>query len=206
MLIVLALHTLYVVDFFINEDWYLRTIDINHDHFGLMLAWGDSTFLPTFYTLQAQYLARYPTHLSTLKSLAILAIGVSGYVIFRLANHQRDYVRSQNGDAILWGQPAAIIRCTYQTHDGKEHHSILLASGWWGLCRHSNYTADLILSWAMCATCGFSHILPWLYFFYMCILLNHRAGRDEERCRNKYGVKWDEYCQKVPYRLIPGAY
>ena len=31
MLVVLALHALYVLDFFANEDWYLRTIDIAHD-------------------------------------------------------------------------------------------------------------------------------------------------------------------------------
>jgi 7-dehydrocholesterol reductase len=35
-----------VVDFFINEDWYLRTIDIAHDHFGFYLAWGDVVWLP----------------------------------------------------------------------------------------------------------------------------------------------------------------
>lgn len=28
-------HALYVLDFFYNEDWYLRTIDICHDHFGM---------------------------------------------------------------------------------------------------------------------------------------------------------------------------
>lgn len=42
MIIVNALHMLYVVDFFYNEDWYLRTIDIAHDHFGFYLAWGDT--------------------------------------------------------------------------------------------------------------------------------------------------------------------
>ena len=28
-------HALYVLDFFYNEDWYLRTIDLCHDHFGV---------------------------------------------------------------------------------------------------------------------------------------------------------------------------
>ena len=37
MWVVDALHVLYVVDFFWNEDWYLRTIDITHDHFGYYL-------------------------------------------------------------------------------------------------------------------------------------------------------------------------
>ena len=179
---------------------------MTHDHFGFMLAWGDTTFLPTFYTLQAQYLARFPTHLSRLSALAVLAVGISGYAIFRSANHQRDHVRTKDGEAILWGKPATFIRCKYRTDDGKEHNSILLTSGWWGVCRHSNYMADLILSWAMCAAFGFQHFLPWSYFFFMCVLLYHRAQRDEKRCRNKYGRKWDEYCEIVPYRLMPWIY
>lgn len=31
MILVIALHAIYVLDFFANEDWYLRTIDIAHD-------------------------------------------------------------------------------------------------------------------------------------------------------------------------------
>ena len=46
MLLVTFFHFLYVLDLFYNEDWYLRTIDITHDHFGFNLAWGDTAFLP----------------------------------------------------------------------------------------------------------------------------------------------------------------
>jgi 7-dehydrocholesterol reductase len=46
MLLLNWLHLVYVLDFFYNEDWYLRTIDIAHDHFGFYLAWGDSVWLP----------------------------------------------------------------------------------------------------------------------------------------------------------------
>lgn len=54
MMILCVLHFLYIVDYFYHEDWYLRTIDICHDHFGYYLAWGDSVWLPYMYTLQAQ--------------------------------------------------------------------------------------------------------------------------------------------------------
>lgn len=206
MLIVLVLQTIYVVDFFWNEDWYTRTIDISHDHFGFMLAWGDTMFLPAFYTSQVQYLARYPTHLSSVRALGLLSIGLIGYAMFRSINHQRDYIRACDGDATVWGRPAEFIRCKYWTNDGKEHESLLITSGWWGLSRHANYLADLIFSWAMCATCGFTHLLPWSYFFFMCVLLCHRASRDEKRCRNKYGAAWDEYCRRVKWRIVPGVY
>ncbi|KXT07145.1 hypothetical protein AC578_2352 [Pseudocercospora eumusae] len=206
MLIVLILHATYVVDFYVNEDWYLRTIDISHDHFGFMLSWGDSTFLPSFYTLQAQYLARYPTHLTRLQAAAILGVGFLGYAMFRSANFQRDHVRAKKGDARIWGRKAEFIRTKYRTSDNVEHESLLLTSGWWGVARHANYLADLIQCFAFCATCGFTHILPWSYFFFMCILLCHRARRDERRCRAKYGKQWEEYCGLVPYTIIPGIF
>lgn len=43
---------IYVLDFFWNEAWYLKTIDICHDHFGWYLGWGDCVWLPYLYTLQ----------------------------------------------------------------------------------------------------------------------------------------------------------
>lgn len=206
MMLVILFHSIYVVDFFYNEDWYTRTLDISHDHFGFLLAWGDTTFLPTMYTLQAQYLARYPTHLSTMQTLALLALDIGGYAMFRSANHQRDIVRGNDGNVKIWGKPAEFIRCKYRTDDGKEHNSLLLTSGWWGITRHANYLADLMQAFAMCATCGFTHILPWFYFCFLFGLLVHRAGRDEQRCLAKYGKHWEKYCELVPYILIPGAY
>lgn len=151
MIIVNILHAFYVVDFFINEDWlefphsasvlnisltlhplysrYLRTIDICHDHYGFYLAWGSMVWLPTIYTLQAQYLARYPVDLPTPTAIAILGIGISGYVMFRSVNHQKDIVRRTNGDCMIWGKKAEVIRAKYKTADGKDHESLLLCSG-----------------------------------------------------------------------------
>lgn len=190
----------------LDQDWYTRTIDISHDHFGFMLAWGDTTFLPCLYTLQVQYLARYPTYLTRSQSIGLLVIGLTGYAIFRSANFQRDYVRARNGNCKLWGKQVTYIPVKYTTSDGKEHNSLLLTSGWWGVSRHANYLADLMQAWAMCATCGFTHFLPWSYFFFMTILLCHRSLRDEKRCHNKYGKHWEEYCKQVPYRILPGVF
>ena len=64
MVLVNIFHAIYVIDFFFNEDWYLRTIDIAHDHFGWYLTWGDSVFLPFMYNVQTHYLLRHPVDLS----------------------------------------------------------------------------------------------------------------------------------------------
>lgn len=208
MYIVIFLHAMYVIDFFWNEDWYLRTIDIAHDHMGFYLAWGDLVWLPLMYTLQAQYLCYNPVDLSLGACVSILSLGLSGYYIFRATNHQKDLVRSNDGNVMIWGKKAEVIRTTYKTSDGVVHKSLLLCSGWWGLAHQINYFGDLLISLAMCLACGFGEnaLLGYFYIIYMFILLNHRILRSEDRCKAKYGKFWDQYCEKVKYKMIPGIY
>lgn len=197
-------------------DRYLRTIDICHDHYGFYLAWGSMVWLPTTYTLQAQYLAHNPFSLSPLACAVLLLTGVSGYAVFRAVNHQKDLARRTKGDCTIWGKKAQVIKATYLTADGREHETILLASGWWGMVRHANYLGDLVLSYSECAAAGLAMVggtrewsfvlLPWTYAIFMTILLIQRCIRDEERCSGKYGKTWDEYCNRVRWRLIPGLF
>ncbi|KAM5363359.1 hypothetical protein ACJA88_013554 [Fusarium oxysporum] len=129
MVLINLFQAVYVVDFFVNESWYLRTIDICHDHFGFYLAWGSATWLPTMYTLQAQYLSRHPVHLSPLAVASLVAVDLGGYIIFRSANAQKDSSRLSNGNCNIWGRKAKVMRCTFRTADGKEHTTLLLLSG-----------------------------------------------------------------------------
>lgn len=209
MILVNVLHAMYVVDFFYKEDWYLRTMDIAHDHFGFYLAWGDLTWLPFMYTIQCYYLVYNPVQLTSLAAVAVALLGLAGYVIFRSVNSQKDRFRidmQKNGKSMIWGKPAKYIPATYFTTDGKLHQSPLLMSGWWGISRHFNYVGDLMGSLAYCLPCGFTHLLPYFYIIYMTILLVHRVYRDDVRCREKYGKFWERYCQEVPYRILPYVY
>ncbi|QKF94717.1 ergosterol biosynthesis ERG4/ERG24 [Fadolivirus algeromassiliense] len=206
MIIVNLLQALYVVDFFWNENWYLKTIDIAHDHFGWYFAWGDSVWLPFCYTLQSVYLASNPTQISTIRSNLILLMGIIGYVIFRMTNYQKDFFRRNNGNCRIWGEKAKYLECEYTTTTGKVYKSKLLLSGFWSLARHMNYTGDIILSTAYCLPCGSNHTIPYFYAIYMTILLITRCMRDEGRCFSKYKDKWTIYCNIVKYRLIPGIF
>lgn len=206
LVLVTILQTLYALDFFVNESWYLRTIDIAHDHYGFYLAWGCFCFLPTTYTLQAQYLGLYPTEPNPLYLAAVFLSGLAGYALFRSVNDQKDNVRRSNGNCLIWGKPARFIRAPYKTSDGATHESILLCSGWWGWSRHANYVGDLLLSTAVCALCGTSKVVVWFYAVFMAILLVHRCIRDERRGSAKYGAYWEEYCKRVPWRFVPGIW
>lgn len=202
MLLVNFFQLLYVLYFFWKEAWYLKTIDIHHDHFGWMLSWGDLVWLPYMYTLQALYLVFNPIELSTPYFLCVLALGLAGFTLFASSNNQKDRFR-QNPAEPIWGKSPESLTCQYRTLDGKTRTSHLLLSGWWGIGRHMNYTGDLLLSLAYSLACGTLNPFPYFYFVFLAILLVHRTLRDETRMKDKYGAAWDTYTARVPYRLIP---
>lgn len=207
MIAVNLIHFVYVLDLFINESWYTRTIDIQHDHFGFYLAWGDMVWLPFCYTLQAQYLSVRPDiSISMPNFILLMTMFATGYFIFRAVNAQKDYFRNADGKCMIWGKPATFIRASYQTIDGKVRESLLLTSGWWGLARHFNYTGDMLICIAVCAVCGTQNFLPFFYVIFMSMLLVHRVERDHERCLAKYGDAWRLYQQQVPFKLFPYLY
>jgi 7-dehydrocholesterol reductase len=229
MILVNFLQTLYIGYFFYREAWYLKTLDISHDHFGWMFSFGDLVWLPAMYTLQALYLVENPVDLSFPYFLFVLSLGCCGFYIFASSNNEKDNFRSNHRNDMIdrkqlrdlsytscgRGKDSMhrnagslpqlrTIPCTYHTSDGKTHQTQLLMSGWWGTCRHINYTGDLMLSLAYSLACGTNSIFPYFYIIYLTILLLHRSIRDDTKCRDKYGSSWDTYCQHVPYRFIPG--
>lgn len=206
LILVSILQTLYVVNFFINESWYLRTIDIAHDHYGFHLAWGCFCLLPTTYTIQGQYLGMYPSSASNTYLAIVFAMGLMGYVMFRTVNNEKDSLRRSEGQCLIWGKPAEYIVAEYTTSDGKRHKSLLLCSGWWGWSRHANYVGDLLLSYSSSALVGSTKVVVWIYAIWMTMILVHRCLRDEKRCSTKYGPAWKEYCRRVPWRFVPGIW
>ncbi|XP_073072763.1 delta(14)-sterol reductase LBR isoform X2 [Manis javanica] len=174
----------------------LTTMDIIHDGFGFMLAFGDLVWVPFIYSFQAVYLVSHPNEVSWPVACLIIALKLCGYIIFRCANSQKNAFRKNPTD------PKLAHLKTIRTSTGKN----LLVSGWWGFVRHPNYLGDLIMALAWSLPCGFNHILPYFYVIYFTMLLVHREARDERRCEKKYGLAWEQYCQRVPYRIFPYIY
>lgn len=216
---------IYVADALACESSILTTMDITTDGFGFMLAFGDLTWVPFTYSLQARVaasgafsapapscplgedgacLADAPAaaasplaFASSLHGTILLCLlNLVGYVVFRGSNSVKDLFRRDPNDPRLRGlQSMPTARGTR-----------LITSGWWGMCRHPNYLGDWIMAWAWCLPLGVSNLVPFFYVIYFGALLFHRCMRDDHFCKQKYGADWDVYKAKVKYALIPYVY
>jgi protein-S-isoprenylcysteine O-methyltransferase Ste14 len=124
-------------------------------------------------------------------------LNFTGYAIFRGTNLQKHNFR-KDPTRPIWGRPAEYIK----TASG----ATLLTSGFWGMARHTNYFGDLLMGLAWCLPVGFGSPLPYFYIIYFTILLVHRERRDYDMCKFRYGKDWEDYCNKVRYRIVPGVY
>ena len=196
MAMVCLFHAIYVADALYFEKSILTTMDIVHDGFGFMLAFGDLAWVPFTYSLQARYLVDHPIQLSNSFAALVLVMKTVGYLAFRGANGQKDRFRRDPNS------PQVKHVKYIKTQRGTK----LMISGWWGIARHINYTADWLMGLSWCLCCGFDHVIPYFYAIYFGVLLVHRDLRDGEACEKKYGKDWDKYCSVVRYRLIPFVY
>jgi len=194
MMLLLLFQGAYVWDALYQERAILTTMDVTTDGFGFMLVFGDLTWVPFTYSLQARYLVKHDPHLSLRQLLAVVALHMFGYYVFRSANSQKDAFRRDPND------PQVSHLEFLQTKRGTK----LLTSGWWGLARKINYTGDWIMGLTWCMLCGFDSVVPYYYAVYFAILLVHRSIRDDHMCQQKYGTDWDTYKELVPYRFVPG--
>jgi len=203
MVVAVTLQLIYIGKFFFWETGYLRSLDIMHDRAGFMICWGCLVWLPCIYTSPTLYLVNHPNHLGTFWASAIFLAGAGSIIINFLADRQRQQVRAKNGACLIWLGKPHLIPATYQTQSGETKQTLLLASGWWGLSRHFHYIPELTGAFFWTLPALFHNFLPYFYVIFLAILLLDRAFRHDKRCLDKYGTYWEQYCEKVPYKIIP---
>ena len=189
---------LYVLDYYAHEPAILTTMDIKHENFGYMLAFGDLVWVPMTYCLQAWWVYTQEPVVPWWGAVLLVAGNLAGLAIFRGVNNQKNRFRRDPEGARIWGKKAEYL----ETKQGSK----LLLSGFWGWSRHFNYVGDLLMAWCWSLPCGFTGLLPYFYPVYFTILLVHRERRDHAFCAAKYGEDWAEYCRRVRWRILPFVY
>lgn len=206
MVVSVFLQSLYIAKFFHWETGYFNTMDIQHDRAGYYICWGCMVYLPCFYTIHTLYMVEHPVLLSEATSALITLAGVLCVYWNYDCDHQREVFRAPGGTEVnVWGRAPEYITANWMTKGGEEHTSLLLLSGHWGLARHVHYVPEILVAFFWCLPAMFVHPIPYFYPVYLTILLFDRAWRDDARCREKYGKFWDQYCRRVPYKIIPGV-
>lgn len=203
---VTVLSTAYLVKATIWEEGYMQTFDVNYERFGFIFTFGCLAIVPSLYTLPNTFLVENcrPSALNRPVAILALIIGIGSLVLSYLTDTQRTHVRATDGKCTVWGRPPKLISAKYLNDKGEERPSLLLASGFWGLARHTNYLFEAMTILAM--------VLPTLSYLPFALvamvlgILVHRTTRDDDKCARKYGKYWLQYKQMVPYRMVPGVF
>jgi 7-dehydrocholesterol reductase len=203
MLISIALQIFYVAKFYWWETGYLRSLDIMHDRAGFYICWGCMVWVPCIYTSPSMYLVIHPIELSTFTASCIFIAGFASILINYLADRQRQMVRATEGNCTIWGKPPVTTIATYTTERGETKQNLILASGWWGISRHFHYIPEIAGAFFWSVPALFTNFAPYFYVVFLTFLLFDRAFRDDQRCAKKYGNDWKNYCELVPYKIVP---
>jgi hypothetical protein len=194
-----ALFSFFVTEYLNFEEVHLYTYDFMAERVGFKLGWGCLVFYPFFYPVGLWGLAEAPNP-HTPAALLVLygATFLAGWMLSRGANLQKfHFKRDPVAKAFGLLDPRAI--------SGGGRH--VLSGGFWGLSRHINYLGEILMATGLALSLGYPlSLAPWLYPLYYVALLFPRQADDDRRCAERYGPLWDEYCRRVPWRIIPYLY
>lgn len=199
VLLYVALFSFFVCEYLFFERVHLYTYDLFAERVGFKLGWGCLVFYPFFYGVGLWAEAERPNPHAPAALLVISAlVFVAGWVLSRGANLQK-FLFKTDPERRLLGVLAPVAL------EGDGHR--LLCSGFWRLSRHINYLGEILMATGLTLALGRPlDPWPWLYPLYYVALLFPRQADDDRRCAKKYGALWQAYCQRVPYRIIPGIY
>jgi len=193
------LFSFFVTEYLNFEEVHLYTYDFMAERVGFKLGWGCLVFYPFFYPVGLWGLAESPNpHTPAALLVLYTVIFFTGWMLSRGANLQKfHFKRDPTVKAFGILDPRAI------SGDGKH----VLSGGFWGLSRHINYLGEILMASGLALSLGYPFALtPWLYPLYYIALLLPRQADDDRRCAARYGALWDEYCRRVPWRIVPYVY
>jgi len=210
MIFMLTAHGLYTNACMKGEECIPTTWDIFYEKWGWMLIFWNFAGVPFVYAFSSAYLASRPPfeHAAWFQIGLFLAL-LGAYYVWDTSQSQRNRFRMMERGTFIkrrafpqlpWG---TLKNPRYlETASGSK----LLTDGWWRYARKIHYSCDVVMALSWGLVCGTEHFLPYFYVTFFVGMIGHRAHRDIQRCRAKYGDDWDRYCAEVPHLFIPGVF
>ncbi|KAF8854750.1 Delta(24(24(1)))-sterol reductase like protein [Acephala macrosclerotiorum] len=194
-----------------GEELIITTWDMYYEKWGFMLIFWNLAGVPLSYCHSTIYLAN---HLDTITSYpfrtpflwTLFGSYLFVYWVWDTTNSQKNRFRAAERGTLVprksfpqlpWQEVKNPRVIKTKTGDS------ILADGWYGKARKIHYTCDLFFATSWGLITGFSSPFPWFYPVFFACMIVHRAYRDIQRCKLKYGESWTEYEKTVPYLFIP---
>ncbi|KAL4956403.1 ergosterol biosynthesis ERG4/ERG24 family-domain-containing protein [Aspergillus filifer] len=205
----LLAHFLYANACSKGEECIVSTWDMYYEKWGFMLIFWNLAGVPLSYCHCTIYLANHDPatyHWNRFFLVFLYVAYLFVYWVWDTTNSQKNRYRQQERGTRVFRK--AFPQLPWQTVENPKtitaaDGSKILVDGWYGKARKIHYTCDLYfaLNWGLIT--GFNSPFPWFYPVFFACMISHRALRDIQRCRNKYGEAWAEYERQVPYLFIP---
>ncbi|GAB1214923.1 Delta(24(24(1)))-sterol reductase erg4B [Aspergillus terreus] len=205
----LMAHFLYANACSKGEECIVSTWDMYYEKWGFMLIFWNLAGVPLSYCHCTIYLANHDPATYRWNRIFLTFLYVAYlfvYWVWDTTNSQKNRFRQQERGTLVFRK--TFPQLPWQTLTNPKtitaaDGSKILVDGWYGKARKIHYTCDLwfALNWGLVT--GFNSPFPWFYPVFFACMISHRALRDIQRCRNKYGEAWLEYERQVPYLFIP---
>ncbi|KAF1834508.1 hypothetical protein BDW02DRAFT_498217 [Decorospora gaudefroyi] len=206
---ILFAHYLYAGACAKAEHLIIPTWDMYYEKLGFMLIFWNMAGVPLSYCHCTLFIANHdpseyqlPTWFIGLLTMAYCYV----YYVWDTTNSQKNQFRLEERGIVEERTTFPYFkygRIANPKTIPTKHGNKILADGWYGKARKIHYPCDLFfaLSWGLVT--GFKSPFPWFYSVFFTGMIIHRAMRDIEKCREKYGEAWTEYERQVPYLFIP---
>lgn len=205
----LMAHWLYANACCKGEEMIVITWDMYYEKWGFMLIFWNLAGVPLSYCHCTIYLANHdPTEYAWSKPALVLFYTsyLFMYWVWDTCNSQKNMFRTMGRGYHVHRKTFPQLPWKYvenPEHIKTDTGDSILVDGWYKYCRKIHYTCDtyFALTWGLIT--GFNSPFPWFYSVFFTLMITHRAFRDIQRCREKYGDAWKEYERRVPYLFIP---
>ncbi len=206
---VLMAHFLYANACCKGEEMIVTTWDMYYEKWGFMLIFWNLAGVPLSYCHCTIYLANHDPGVYAWSKPALFLFYSSYlfvYWVWDSSQSQKNMFRLKERGHFQ--DRVVFPRLPWRHIDNPEtitssNGDTLLVDGWYKYARKIHYTCDVYFATTWGLITGFNSPFPWFYPVFFVLMIIHRAYRDIQRCREKYGDAWKEYERRTPYLFIP---